>query len=46
MDLRKDFELWTCNIVETFTGYGTFEFGLKIFCIMVCLGMALIDSCV
>ena len=28
MNLRRDFELWTCNIIETVTEYGTLEFGL------------------
>ena len=46
MNLRKDFELWTFNIVETVIDYGTFEVGLSVFFIMLWLGMTVIDSCV
>ena len=45
MSLRKDFELLTFNILETVIDYGTFEVGLNVFCIMLCLGMAPEDSC-
>ena len=45
MNLRRDLELWTFNIVETAIDYGSFEVGLTILCIMLCLGMALIDIC-
>ena len=44
--LRRDFELWTFNIVETAIDYGTLEVRLNIFCITVWLAMAPIDSCV
>jgi hypothetical protein len=43
MDLRRDFELWTFNIVETAIDYGDFGIGLNEF-IMLCLGMLPIDS--
>jgi hypothetical protein len=46
MSLRKDFELLTFNILETVIDYGTFDVGLNVFCIMLWLGMATIDSCV
>jgi hypothetical protein len=29
MNLRRNFELWTFNTVETVIDYGTFEVGLK-----------------
>jgi hypothetical protein len=44
MNLRRNFELWTSNIVATVTDYGTFEVVLNVFCIMLWLGMAPIDS--
>ena len=40
MNLRRNFELWTSNIVATVIDYGTFEVGLNVFCIMLWLGMA------
>jgi hypothetical protein len=40
MNLQRDFELWTCNIVETVVDYGTFEVGVYVFCTMPWLGMA------
>ena len=46
MNLRRNFELWTYNTVETVIDYGTFEVGLNVFFIMLWLGMATIDSCV
>jgi len=46
MNLRRDFEVWPFNIVETVIGYGTFKVGLNVFCIMLRLGMAPIDSLV
>jgi hypothetical protein len=45
MTLRRDFELQTFNIVETIIDYGTPEIELNVFCIMLWLGMAPIDSC-
>ena len=44
MNLKRDFELWTFNIVETVVDYGTFEVGINVFCIMLWLCMAPIDS--
>ena len=44
MNLRTDFELWTFNIVEAAIDYGTFEVELNVFCVMLCLGLALIGS--
>jgi hypothetical protein len=46
MNLRKDFELWIFNIVETIVDIGTFEVGLDVFFIMVWLDVAPIDSCI
>jgi hypothetical protein len=43
MNLRRDFELWTINIVETVIDYRTFEVGLNVSYIMLWLVMALID---
>jgi hypothetical protein len=45
MNLRRDFELWIFNIVETVEDDGTFDVGPNLFCIMVWLGMAWTDSC-
>jgi hypothetical protein len=42
MDLRRDFELWTFNIVET--AMGILEVGLNVLFIMLWLDMAPIDS--
>jgi hypothetical protein len=42
MNLRKDFELWTFNIIETVYRLS----GLNVFFILFWLGMAPIDSCV
>ena len=36
MNLRRDFEHWTFNIVETVIDYGTFFFTFKT-CIFLCL---------
>jgi hypothetical protein len=36
----------TFGIFETVIDYGTFEVGLNLFCIFLCLGMAAIVSCV
>ena len=44
MNLRRNFELWIFNIVETTIDFGSFEVELIVFCIMLCLGMAHIDS--
>jgi hypothetical protein len=44
VNLRRDFELWTFNTVETAIDHGDFEVELNVFFIMLCLGMALIDS--
>jgi hypothetical protein len=44
--IRRDFELWTFNIVETVIDFGTLEVGLNVFCTMLWLSMAPIDSCV
>jgi hypothetical protein len=41
INLRRDLELWTFN---TAIDYGDLEVGLNVFCIMLCLGMAPIDS--
>jgi hypothetical protein len=45
MNLRRDLELWTFNIVETATDYEDFESWTKYICIRLCLSMAPIDSC-
>ena len=37
MNLRRDFEIWTFNIVET--RYGGFKIGLSVFCIRLWLDM-------
>jgi hypothetical protein len=44
MNLRRDLELWTFNIVETAIDYRDLEVGLNVFCIILCLGMPPIDS--
>lgn len=44
MNLRRDFEFWTFNTVETVRDFGTFEVGLNMFSIILWLGMALTDS--
>jgi hypothetical protein len=44
MYLRREFELWTFNILGTAMMMGTFEVGLNVFFIMLCLGMAQIDA--
>ena len=44
--LKRDFELWTFNIVETVKDCGTLEVGLNVVCIILWLGMAPIDLCV
>jgi hypothetical protein len=41
MNLRRDFKVWTCNVVEIVIGCGDFEIGLNVFFIMLCLGMSL-----
>jgi hypothetical protein len=46
MNLRRDFKLWTFNGVESVIDYETFEVGQNVFYIILCLGMAPIDSCV
>ena len=47
MNLRRDLELWTFNIVETAMTMRTLKVGLNTFCIMLCLSMPPpIDSCV
>jgi hypothetical protein len=43
MNLRRDFELWTFNIVEIAIDYGGLEVGLNVIFIILCLGMAPID---
>jgi hypothetical protein len=37
MNLRRDLELWTFNIVETAMTMRTLKVGLNAFCIMLCL---------
>jgi hypothetical protein len=44
MDLKRDFELWTFNIVETAVDYGVFEVGLNVLFIMLQPDMVPIDS--
>jgi hypothetical protein len=46
MNLRRDFELLTFNIIVTFIDYVTFEVRLNVFYIILWLGMTPIDSCV
>jgi hypothetical protein len=46
MNLRRDFELWTFNTVETAIDYGDFRSWTNIFFIMLWVSMAFIDSCV
>ena len=45
MNLRRDLELWTFNIVETAIDYEDFGSWTKCICIMLCLSMVPIDSC-
>jgi len=45
MNLRRDFECWTFNIVETAIDYGDLEVGLNALFIILWLGMAPTDSC-
>ena len=45
MNLRRDLELWTFNIVETAIDYEDFGSWTKCICIMLCLSMAPTDSC-
>jgi hypothetical protein len=35
MNLRRDLELWTFNIVDGVIDYGTFDVRLNLFCIMI-----------
>jgi hypothetical protein len=44
MNLRRNFELWTLNIAETITDYGTFATRINVFCIMLWLDVASIVS--
>jgi hypothetical protein len=44
MNLRRDLELWTFNIVETAIDYGDLEVELNVFYIILCMDMAPIDS--
>ena len=46
MDLRRDFEIWNFNIVETAMDYGDFGSWTKCIFIMLWLGIAPINSCV
>jgi hypothetical protein len=47
MNLRRDFELWTFNIVETAIAYGdSGSWTICSFLMMLWPGMASIDSCV
>ena len=47
MNLKRDFKLWTFNIVETAIDYEDFGSWIKyIFYHMLWVGLAAIDSCV
>ena len=43
INLIRDFEFRKVNIVET--AIGTLEVGVNVFCIILCLGMAPIETC-
>ena len=45
MNLRRDLELWTFNIVATAKDYEDFESWTKCILHYACLSMATIDSC-